>query len=461
MLGMSWKRWWATGTGLALLAASAVLVTPPAYAKKKTHKDEVRGFQCRIEDSWEQVPPKPGTDDLHVAAEWKDRSPKYRRFSGDQPTFRIIWTVTPKGETAAAEEEKPLPDWAKDLPEELQERVRQMQAGTKETLEGDVNKMLEWYDRLFGEYKPLAEHYAARKKPKIVKTADGQEVDVVEINYHKKRPKDPAPNWWMWVGRTGWEDDTEKVEIGFYGYVDVKFAKEFRKQFEATIKSFKLRETITDEEATDRFSAAVLPKDPPDVAEKIVTFLKSLPKDWEYERTENYLVVFDEDVDSRRIVNRVTREIEALREQVYEVIFPPDRPVTAVSIVRVCDSRQQYSEYGAPGGSAGYWSPYHDSSSIRTRTTRRTRSASSITRPSTSTSTTRWVRSPRTRGSTRATATTSPATCSRTGSSSASRSAGAPSSPARPNAAGPRGSSATACPRRARARPSTWRSATA
>ena len=354
MNAITMKRWFfGAATAVALCAGGATVAPAPAYAKAKTHKDDVRGFECRVEDSWEQVPPKPGTDDLHIAGEWKDPSPKYQRFSGDQPTFRVIWTVTRKGDAPAEEAE--LPAWAKDLPPELQEQVRLMQSGTKETLEGDVNKMLKWYDRLFGEYKPLEEHYAARKKPEILKTKDGLEVDVVEINYQKKRPKDPEPNWWMWVGRTGWEDDHEKVEIGFYGYVDMKFAKDFRKQFELAAKSFKLRDvqtpTTAEEEATAGLSEA---------ERKIQEFIDTkIIKGWSYERTPHYLVVYDDDVD-KKIVNRVTKEIEALRAQVYEVMFPPDHPVEAVSIVRVCESRDQYSAYGAPGGSAGYWSPYHE-----------------------------------------------------------------------------------------------------
>lgn len=357
---MHWNRMTkalAAAAALAALGAGGVATAPDALAKTKTHKDEVRGFECRVEDSWEQVPPKPGSDDLHIAAEWKDPSPKYQRFSGDQPTFRVIWTVTPKGD-APAPEAAELPDWAKDLPEELQERVRLMQSGTKETLEGDVNRMLQWYDRLFGEYKPLDEHYAARKKPDIIETRDDLEVDVVEINYHKKRPKDPEPNWWMWVGRTSWETETEKIEVGFYGYVDLKFAKDFRKQFEKTVKSFKLREVEEDTEDAEMPDFVGDPNHPEE--KKVQEFIRTkIIKGWKWKRTPHYLIVYDEDVDNKRIVNRVAREMEALREQVYEVIFPSDKPVEAISIIRVCESRDQYMAYGAPGGSAGYWSPYH------------------------------------------------------------------------------------------------------
>jgi hypothetical protein len=53
-------------------------------------------------------------------------------------------------------------------------------------------------------------------------------------------------------------------------------------------------------------------------------------------------------------------QIEAIRAQIYEVLFPPDKPITAFSIVRVCKDREQYMGYGAPGGSAGYWDSHSE-----------------------------------------------------------------------------------------------------
>jgi len=77
---------------------------------------------------------------------------------------------------------------------------------------------------------------------------------------------------------------------------------------------------------------------------------------WAYLQTKNYLVVYDKTVKPDR-VKLIALQIEAIRKDVYEVMYPPDRPVTAISVVRVCKDDTQYSAYGGPGGSAGYWNP--------------------------------------------------------------------------------------------------------
>lgn len=79
---------------------------------------------------------------------------------------------------------------------------------------------------------------------------------------------------------------------------------------------------------------------------------------WDAKRTTHYLVVHDEDVDART-VRRVAEELEVLRTRQLERLLPPARPIGEIVIVRICESRGQYAAYGAPGGSAGYWSPYH------------------------------------------------------------------------------------------------------
>lgn len=75
---------------------------------------------------------------------------------------------------------------------------------------------------------------------------------------------------------------------------------------------------------------------------------------WDYVQTRNYLLVFDKSVKKER-VKQLAVQIEAIRKDVYEVLFPPDAPVTAISVVRVCKDKAQYTQYGGSSGSAGYW----------------------------------------------------------------------------------------------------------
>jgi hypothetical protein len=75
---------------------------------------------------------------------------------------------------------------------------------------------------------------------------------------------------------------------------------------------------------------------------------------WAHLQTKNYLLVYHKEIEPDR-VRLIAKQIELIRKDVYEELFPPDRPVTAISVVRVCKDKDQYHQYGGPGGSAGYW----------------------------------------------------------------------------------------------------------
>lgn len=77
-----------------------------------------------------------------------------------------------------------------------------------------------------------------------------------------------------------------------------------------------------------------------------------LVRGWKAEDTENYIVVYD--TPDQPLMRRISRDLELLRKE-YEKMFPPAKPVEAVSTVRICKSRAEYLSYGAPEMSAGYW----------------------------------------------------------------------------------------------------------
>jgi len=83
---------------------------------------------------------------------------------------------------------------------------------------------------------------------------------------------------------------------------------------------------------------------------------KKLIPGWKAIDTENYLIVYNEDV-KRPLIKQIAKHIEAIRKQIYMPMFPPTTELKAVSVVRVCKDRAEYHRYGGPGGSAGYWSP--------------------------------------------------------------------------------------------------------
>jgi hypothetical protein len=86
--------------------------------------------------------------------------------------------------------------------------------------------------------------------------------------------------------------------------------------------------------------------------------IANLPKGWKHSRTANYVVLYDQSVDFTNpgLIARIGNQLEKIRAQVYEPLFPAARPITATSIVKVLQDPKAYAAYGAPDGSAGYWS---------------------------------------------------------------------------------------------------------
>lgn len=100
---------------------------------------------------------------------------------------------------------------------------------------------------------------------------------------------------------------------------------------------------------------------------------QDLVRGWKAEDLDHYIVVYDT-VD-QPLMRKVFRDMEIIRKE-YERLFPPDKPVTAVSTVRVCKSRNEYLIYGGIPGSAGYWNSetqelvlYNDVALVRDRKT--------------------------------------------------------------------------------------------
>jgi hypothetical protein len=71
------------------------------------------------------------------------------------------------------------------------------------------------------------------------------------------------------------------------------------------------------------------------------------------DHTEHYVIVYDP--DKKKWLPQIKKRIEAIRGRL-ELDFPPEKPITAVSVLRVCKDKDEYHQYGGPGGSAGYWS---------------------------------------------------------------------------------------------------------
>lgn len=79
--------------------------------------------------------------------------------------------------------------------------------------------------------------------------------------------------------------------------------------------------------------------------------IEKLPPGWSHFSTPRYLFLYNAE---ESFVKQLAERIEVMRDE-YERLYPPDRPITDVSIVRVCNSPEEYAAYGGPPGSGGYW----------------------------------------------------------------------------------------------------------
>ena len=79
---------------------------------------------------------------------------------------------------------------------------------------------------------------------------------------------------------------------------------------------------------------------------------KKLVRGWKAEDTDNFIVIYD--TPDQPLMRKVLRDLELIRKE-YEKLFVPDKPVSAVSTVRICKSRDEYMQYGGMAGSAGFW----------------------------------------------------------------------------------------------------------
>jgi hypothetical protein len=79
--------------------------------------------------------------------------------------------------------------------------------------------------------------------------------------------------------------------------------------------------------------------------------IDKLPPGWSSLRTRRYLFLYNAE---EKFVKQLAERIEAIRDE-YERLYPPDRPIDAVSIVRVCNSIDEYHAYGGRPGTGGYW----------------------------------------------------------------------------------------------------------
>ena len=81
---------------------------------------------------------------------------------------------------------------------------------------------------------------------------------------------------------------------------------------------------------------------------------RGLAKGWKAVDTDHYLVVHH--TKNQGLIKRVCRDIEAMRS-FYMELFPPSGDVDRVSVLRLCQTKDEYHQYGGPPNTGGYWHP--------------------------------------------------------------------------------------------------------
>jgi hypothetical protein len=314
--------------------------SPPAHAKTIKHEDKKLGYRMRLEADFDRVPPKLDNRTAHIVAAWFDAREKFAR--SIPPKFSVRWVATPKS--------APVTPSTRDE-EEPAEAAPAPPANPYERDESDP-----FWDLQFLNPRAFGQKIEARKlldeQGKAFKTQKKLEGRFVELNKIKKA--EGSRRYYLLIGELELDRRAETIHVGFVGYCPISEAKKLSRSFMKAIRSFAEIEDATDSRnRAGRRGRIDASKDPAAFRKHIIE--NKVVKGWKYIETENYIVLYDADV-KEQLARSVATRIEAIREQIYEHVFPADRPVSAVSVVRVCESRKQYLGYGAPPSSAGYWS---------------------------------------------------------------------------------------------------------
>lgn len=145
----------------------------------------------------------------------------------------------------------------------------------------------------------------------------------------------------------------EEVEVGLWLVCEGERKKKLEQDFKTVVSSF----TWFDDQADDVEAKKVLDGVALS-AEKRRAIERGLVDTWDVvvSSKKNYVILYNTKGRRNDLLARIIAErIEQIREQIYEVQFPPAKPITTVCIARVCGDRAEYHAYGGPGGSAGYW----------------------------------------------------------------------------------------------------------
>lgn len=143
--------------------------------------------------------------------------------------------------------------------------------------------------------------------------------------------------------------------FGVYGVAHPDYEARLRATIGTIAQGMRLPTAVERKEREDSVLAALsrlYPEGKFKGTERRKDVRRGLARGWKVVDTENYIIVHHS--DDEKLINKIARDIEAMRA-FYTKLFPPVKPVEAVSIVRVCRSRGEFLAYGGPPTAGGYW----------------------------------------------------------------------------------------------------------
>jgi hypothetical protein len=332
---------------IPLLALAALLTLPllgmrPQVAEAAapplnwTYRDRAHQFSLKMFRDYKAVPLKPN----EKTTVCKFRDPKSKgQARGTYDAEVSVVHYRPEGPVTTGDEAKPAegPSALEDWREKLEEARR-----PKNIFDATIANL--WIDE--AEKKKLEEY----KK-------DFQEIE------SKDKPKIPGRLWAFDVTIMG--DETLHIclaefvrgtdAFGIFMNCGGPLKKNYARSFVKIAKSFKWHDDkAKDVETLDVLDGVnITPKKRHEIE-------RSMVSNWDVivSPKKNYIVIYNtKNGDNHALAKTIAKRIELIREQVYEVQFPPAQPIDTVCVVRVCEDAKEYRAYGGPGGSAGYWSP--------------------------------------------------------------------------------------------------------
>jgi len=324
---------------LLALALGAEASTLRLYGRRYT--DESNGFSFYHPEKWDQIPTR--FHEVVLVGKWAGK-PKRGWHTPEGYVLRFVKRAgESEGETSGA------PGGPMGIP------------GYRGLLEGQPRDLWEYLDRILAVKLEVAEedpefklndktlkaHFKVLREP--LGAAGASKSQLRELQQRQA----------VVLGAQIERGEDADASYGVLYFCSGADEEDMRSAFELSVKRFRVLDPEVEEAGEDGEAPAsdadifVDSETKPEAWREIRK--KKLIAGWKALDTKNYLLLYNQEV-KRSLIKAIALQIEAIRAQVYEPMFPPTREVKAISVVRVCKDAAEYHKYGGPGGSAGYWS---------------------------------------------------------------------------------------------------------